>query len=312
MDNKRPLIILTGPTAVGKTELSIALARALNGEIICADSMQVYKHMDIGTAKITKEEMQGVSHWLVDEYEPDEEFNVVVFQKKAKYYIEKIYERGHVPILVGGTGFYLQAVLYDIDFKENEENSAIREKYQSFAESNGAHALHEKLRLVDEKSAENIHENNIKRVIRALEYYELTGEKISEHNKHERTKSSPYNYRYFVLDDLRENLYRRIDKRVDKMMEDGLLDEVKNLRALGYNKNMVSMNGLGYKEILEYLDGNCTLEEAVYIIKRDTRHFAKRQLTWFRREKDVIYVNKNEFNYDNDKILQYILDKIEL
>lgn len=268
--------------------------------------------MDIGTAKITKEEMQGIPHWLVDEYEPDEEFNVVIFQKKAKYYIEKIYERGHIPVLVGGTGFYLQAVLNDIDFTENEENSAIREKYQTFAELNGAHALHEKLRLVDEKSAENIHENNIKRVIRALEYYELTGEKISKHNDTQRKKSSPYNYSYFVLDDLRENLYRRIDKRVDKMMEDGLLDEVKNLRDLGYNKNMVSMNGLGYKEILEYLVGNCTLEEAVYIIKRDTRHFAKRQLTWFKREKDVIYVNKNDFNYDNEKILKFMLDKIKL
>ena len=311
MENKKPLIILTGPTAVGKTENSIALAQALNGEIISADSMQVYKYMDIGSAKIKKDEMQQIPHFLIDEFEPDYDFNVVVFQKKAKQYIDEIYKRGHIPIIVGGTGFYVQAVLYDIDFTQNEENTQIREKYEKYAQQYGAHALHEKLKFVDEKSAETIHENNVRRVIRALEYYELTGEKISEHNEAERAKQSPYNFCYFVLDDLRENLYKRIDLRVDKMLKEGLLEEVKKLKEMGCNRNWVSMNGLGYKEMLDYLEGNITLEEAVYIIKRDTRHFAKRQLTWFRREKDVIYVNKNEFEYDNTKILDFMLNIIQ-
>jgi len=311
MENKRPLVILTGPTAVGKTELSISLAKAIDGEIISADSMQVYKYMDIGSAKITKEEMKGVPHFLVDEFEPYEEFNVVVFQKKAKQYMEEIYSRGHIPILVGGTGFYLQAILYDIDFTENEENTEIRSRYESFAKQFGAQALHDKLKAVDEKSAEAIHANNIKRIIRALEYYDLTGEKISEHNERESKKHSPYKFCYFVLNDLRENLYNRIDKRVDIMMENGLLAEVTKLKEMGCTRDMVSMNGLGYKEILDYLDKKCTLEEAVYIIKRDTRHFAKRQLTWFRREKDVIYVDKNKFSYDNGKILKFMLDNIK-
>lgn len=311
MENKKPLIILTGPTAVGKTELSISLAKAIGGEIISADSMQVYKHMDIGSAKITKEQMQGVPHYLIDEFEPDEEFNVVIFQKYAKRYMDEIYARGNVPILVGGTGFYLQAVLYDIDFTENDDNVMIRTEYEKYARQYGNEALHDKLRKVDEKSAQIIHPNNVKRVIRALEYYDLTGEKISEHNEKERNKKPVYNFCYFVLDDLRENLYNRIDKRVDIMMQNGLLNEVKKLKKMGCTKDMVSMNGLGYKEILDYLDGKCTLEEAVYIIKRDTRHFAKRQLTWFRRENDVIYVDKSKFSYDDEKILKFMMEQID-
>lgn len=311
MENKKPLIILTGPTAVGKTELSILLAKAVGGEIISADSMQVYKHMDIGSAKITKEQMQGVPHYLIDEFEPDEEFNVVIFQKYAKRYMNEIYDRGNVPILVGGTGFYLQSILYDIDFTENNDNMEIRAGHEKYARQFGNEALHDKLKMVDEKSAQIIHPNNVKRVIRALEYYELTGEKISDHNEKEHNKKPGYNFCYFVLDDLRENLYNRIDQRVDIMMQNGLLDEVKYLKKIGCTKDMVSMNGLGYKEILDYLDGKCTIEEAVYIIKRDTRHFAKRQMTWFRREKDVIYVNKNKFSYDNEKILKFMLEQID-
>ena len=292
---KKPLIILTGPTAVGKTKLSIALAKAVNGEIISADSMQVYKHMDIGSAKIKKEEMCGVPHYLIDVLEPDEEFHVVRFQEMAKQAMEEIYAKGKIPILAGGTGFYIQAVVKDIDFSKESEKSPVREELEKLAEEKGCAYLHERLQQVDAKSAAKIHANNVKRVIRALEYFELTGKPISAHNEEEASKESPYNVAYFVLNDIREKLYKRIDARVDAMLQEGLVDEV-------------SMQGLGYKEILSYLDGSCTLDEAVYILKRDTRHFAKRQLTWFKREKDVIWVNKQEFAYQEDKILDYILE----
>lgn len=308
---KKPLIILTGPTAVGKTELSIELAKRVKGSIISADSMQVYRHMDIGSAKIRPEEMQGIPHYLIDTFEPDEEFHVVKFQEYAKRYLEEIYAEGRIPIIAGGTGFYIQALLYDIDFTEEQEDSAYRKELEEFAKEHGAHALHEKLRAVDEKAAEEIHENNVKRVIRALEFHHLSGGKISEHNEKERQKESPYNFAYFVLNDERERLYQRINQRVDIMMEQGLVEEVQNLKNMGYHKKMVSMQGLGYKEILEYLDGECTLDEAIYRIKRDTRHFAKRQLTWFRRERQVLWINKQEFQYDNDKILTYMMSELK-
>lgn len=308
---KKPLIILTGPTAVGKTELSIALAKLVQGSIISADSMQVYRHMDIGSAKIKKEEMQGIPHYLVDTFEPDEEFHVVKFQEYAKHYMEEIYAEGRIPIIVGGTGFYIQALLYDIDFTQEREDASYRKELEQLAEEQGAHALHEMLAQVDAKAAEDIHENNIKRVIRALEFHHLSGKKISEHNETERLRESPYNFAYFVLNDERERLYGRIDCRVDQMIAEGLLEEVEKLKEMGCQKGMVSMQGLGYKEILDYLDGNCTLEEAIYRIKRDTRHFAKRQLTWFRREREVTWINKQEFGYDNDKILTYIKEELE-
>lgn len=308
---KKPLIILTGPTAVGKTKASIGLAKALNGEIISADSMQVYKYMDIGSAKIRPEEMQGIKHYLIDELEPDEEFHVVRFQEMAKKALEEIYAKNKIPIVVGGTGFYIQALLYDIDFTENEEDTEYRKELEQLAAEKGADALHEMLRKVDSASAEAIHANNVKRVIRALEFHKQTGGKISEHNEQERAKSSPYDFCYFVLNDERERLYERINLRIDQMLDDGLVEEVMSLKDQGYTKEMVSMQGLGYKEILDYLNGNCTLEEAIYILKRDTRHFAKRQLTWFRRERDVIWVSKNEHNYDEDKILNVMLDHIK-
>lgn len=304
---KRPLIILTGPTAVGKTKASIGLAQAVGGEIISADSMQVYRKMDIGSAKITKEEMDGVPHYLVDVLDPSEEFNVARFQKMAKEAMEQIYANGHIPIVVGGTGFYIQALLYDIDFSEGNEDTAIRSELEAYAAEHGAEKLHEILREIDPKSAETIHANNVKRVVRAIEYYRQTGRPISEHNEKERQKESPYNFAYFVLQDERQHLYDRIEKRIDIMLENGLLDEVKALREEGYTKDMVAMQGLGYKEILDYLNGDSTLDEAVYILKRDTRHFAKRQITWFKRERDVIWIRKNELGYDEDKILEEML-----
>ncbi len=304
---KKPLIILTGPTAVGKTSLSIRIAKAVNGEIISADSMQVYCHMDIGSAKITPEEMDGVPHHLINVLEPWEEFNVVVFQQKAKAAMEEIYKRNRVPLIVGGTGFYIQALLYDIDFKENEEGNQIRNELEALAKEKGSVYLHEMLRQVDPESAKAIHVNNQKRVIRALEYYRQTGEKISVHNEAERQKESPYQFLYYVLNTDRSLLYQRIDQRVDKMLKDGLVEEVRKLKELGCTRAMVSMQGLGYKEILDYLDGACSLEEAIYILKRDTRHFAKRQLTWFRRERDVKWLNLPEFGNDPEQVFQHIL-----
>ncbi len=309
--DKKNMVILTGPTAVGKSDLSIALAKALDTGIISADSMQVYKHMDIGSAKITPEEMCGVEHALIDVYEPDEPFHVVQFQHDAKAAMEHLWAENKLPLIVGGTGFYIQALLYDIDFTQGDADLRLRRKYEQMAADEGAQALHERLTKVDPQAAAQIHANNIKRVIRALEFYEKTGTPISAHNETERAKESPYGFAYFVLTDRREHLYERIDARVDAMMSQGLLDEVKRLRDMGYTRDMVSMQGLGYKELLAYLDGECTLDEAVYIIKRDTRHFAKRQLTWFRRERDVIWVDKSEFDYDEDRILSYMLKEIE-
>lgn len=305
---KRPLVILTGPTAVGKTALSVAFAKAINGEIISADSMQVYRHMDIGSAKVTKEEMEGVPHHLIDVLEPAEEFNVVLFQKMARQAAEEIESRGHIPILVGGTGFYIQALLYNIDFAENDEDRRLRRSLEEIAKEQGVSALYEKLRAVDPESCEIIHANNVKRVIRAIEFYEKTGKKISAHNREQRQNISPYRFAYFVLNDDREKIYRQIDQRVNLMMERGLVEEVRALRAMGCSRGMVSMQGLGYKEILSYLEGEISQEEAVYLIKRDTRHFAKRQLTWFKREKEVTWIEKNVFDYSSQNTLAFMQD----
>lgn len=304
---KPPLIVLTGPTAVGKTQLSIQLAKRIGGEIVSADSMQVYRHMDIGSAKICPEQMQGVPHYMIDILEPDEEFHVVRFQELARAYIQDIYSRGRIPILTGGTGFYIQAILYDIDFTETEQDLSYRKFLETLEAEHGAGYLHQMLCEVDPDSAVKIHANNRKRVIRALEYYHETGEPISRHNEQERKKESPYRFAYFVLSDDRAHLYNRIDQRVDQMLKDGLLEEVRSLQQRGYTRNMVSMQGLGYKEILAYLEGECTLDEAIYILKRDTRHFAKRQITWFKRERDTDWIFKQDYGYREERILEHML-----
>lgn len=297
---KKPLIILTGPTAVGKSALSISLAKDIGGEIISADSMQVYKYMDIGTDKISPEQMEGVTHYLVDEFEPDEEFNVVTFQKYAKKYISEIHKKNKIPILVGGTGFYIQAVLYDIDFKGAKDDYTYRNKLEELAKKKGRDYIHNQLEKVDPESAKAIHPNNLQRVIRALEYYKETGELMSLHNKKQKDKTSPYDFCYFVLNKDREKLYNSINLRVDEMIEEGLVDEVKSLLDRGYTEDLVSMQGLGYKEIIPYIQGERTLEEAIYLLKRDTRHYAKRQLTWFRREKNINWINKEDYTNDNN------------
>lgn len=301
-NQKKPLVILTGPTAVGKTELSISLAKRINGEIISADSAAVYKGMDIGSAKIKKEEMQGIAHYLIDVYEPTYAFNIVEFKAQCNRAMEDIYSRGHIPIIVGGTGFYIQAVVYDIDFSETKEDG-IRQKYEKLYAEKGEQFIYNMLKAVDPESADIIHPNNHKRVIRALEFYEQTGTKISAHNSEQRQNESPYNFAYFVLNCERKILYDRINSRVDMMLDAGLVDEVKSLvDRYHVTKDMVSMQALGYKEILDYLAGDISLEEAVYIIKRDTRHFAKRQLTWFRREKEVTWVDKDRLPELDDQL----------
>lgn len=306
---KRPLIVLTGPTAVGKTALSIDLAKSLDGEIISADSMQVYRHMDVGSAKVTVEEAAGVPHHLVDVLEPWEEFHVVRFQEMAKRAMEEIYGRKRIPIIVGGTGFYIQALVYDIDFRENDCVTEIRRELERLGEERGNEFLHQMLETVDPDSARAIHANNRRRVIRAIEYYRMTGQKISEHNREERRKASPYDVYYYVLTCNRSILYERIDRRVDQMLEQGLVAEVTALKEMGCRRGMSSMQGLGYKEILDYLDGVCSLEEAVSILKRDTRHFAKRQITWFKRERDVRWLAMEDFSWNREQILAHILEE---
>ncbi|MBO4476876.1 MAG: tRNA (adenosine(37)-N6)-dimethylallyltransferase MiaA [Lachnospiraceae bacterium] len=293
MMDKRPLIVLTGPTAAGKTELSLRVAERYGCEIISADSMQVYKYMDIGSAKIGAEEMRGIRHHLIDVLLPEEEFSVYRFVQMAKQAIDEIYSRGKIPLVVGGTGFYIRALLYDVEFTEESADSKLRARLEALAEEIGPEALHDRLREVDPESAEIIHPNNVKRVIRALEFYEQNARPISEHNEEQKAKESPYDFCYFVLNMDRAVLYDRIEKRVDKMVKDGLKAEVDRLRGMGYSRELVSMQGLGYKEYLDHLNGEITEDEAIYRIKRDTRHFAKRQLTWFRRERDVIWLDKN-------------------
>lgn len=308
---KNPLIVIAGPTASGKTSLSVNLAKKINGEIISADSMQVYKYMDIGTAKIREHEMEGVKHYLVDELYPDEEFNINIFQKEVKKATEEIRSKGKIPILVGGTGFYIQSIVYDIDFQETDADIDYRNELEQLANEKGNTFIHNMLREVDEVSANKIHENNVKRVIRALEFYKQTGTPISKHNEEEQKKSTPYNLLFYVLNMDRAVLYERIDKRVDIMINEGLVEEVKKLKDLGYSKDLVSMKGLGYKEIIDYLDGKFSLEESIYILKRDTRHFAKRQLTWFKREKEAIWLNVTDYSYSIEKILKKIIKDVE-
>lgn len=311
MTNKKgSLIVITGPTAVGKTELSVALAKKTGGEIISADSVQVYKHMDIGSAKITKAEMQGIPHHLIDICEPWEAFNIARFKELSKQAVNEIHSRGKIPIIAGGTGFYIQSLIYDIDFKETAVNDT-RTKYEELLRNKGETYLHSLLEERDPEAAAAIHPNNAKRVIRALEYFEQTGTKISAHNEAERRKESPYNFAYFVLTLPREQLYNRINERVDRMLEEGLLDEVKSLvSSYGVTRDMVSMQALGYKEILDYLSGHTTLEDAIYTIKRDTRHFAKRQLTWFKREREVIWLDKEEY-HTLDMQLDFIIRNLK-
>ena len=304
-----PLVIIAGPTAVGKTAISVELAKRIGGEIISADSMQVYRGMDIGTAKVTKEEMQGVPHHLIDILDPSEAFNVMEFRNRVRGAIDEIVARGHVPVLVGGTGFYIQSILYDIEFDPEEGSDEMRRQLEEEMEARGPEEMHAELKRVDPESAEMIHANNKKRVIRALEFYRLTGRRISDHNREQRERRSPYRFLFYVMTMDRPSLYARIDYRVDLMMQDGLKEEVKALRDRGVTSDMVSMQGLGYRQMFDYLEGICTLDEAVERIKKETRHFAKRQLTWFRREPDAVWIRLEDFGGSRKKILEKMTEE---
>ncbi|MFR7975727.1 MAG: tRNA (adenosine(37)-N6)-dimethylallyltransferase MiaA [Intestinibacter bartlettii] len=305
---KIPLIILTGPTAVGKTDLSIKLSKSLNAEIISADSMQIYKYMDIGSAKVTKEEMDGVVHYMIDEVTPDVPFSVSEFQMRSEKYIEEINKKGKSVLITGGTGLYLNSLIYNMDFAKSNANNEIREKLEQELEENGIDYMHEKLRGLDEEAANRIHKNNTKRVIRAIEVC-MSGQKMNDFSKDLR-----YNEKYkpiiIVLNRDREVLYQRINKRVDIMLENGLLDEVKELLKMGYTKDMISMQGIGYKEMIKYLDGEYTYDEAIEIIKRDSRRYAKRQLTWFKRYQDAKWFDLDKYQ-DIEILKEDIINHIE-
>lgn len=309
---KQPVILICGPTGVGKSDLAVELALRIGGEIISADSVQVYRGLDIGSAKITTEEMCGVKHHLIDIIDPDEEYGVNVFQTMAARAISKIAENGHIPIVVGGTAFYIQALMYGIDFTEEEDNDrSYRNSLMELgATTEGAMKLWDELNLIDSEYAASTHYNNVKRVVRALEYYHNTGRRFSDYNREQSERLPVYDCSYFALTDDRELLYERINKRVDVMVKNGLVDEVKGLLDKGYDQHLNSMSSIGYKEICEYLSGNCPYDEAIDMIKQNSRHYAKRQLTWLRREKDVLFINRQDYP-DNEGILDYIQKVID-
>ncbi|MBO0523881.1 tRNA (adenosine(37)-N6)-dimethylallyltransferase MiaA [Clostridium botulinum] len=305
------LLILAGPTAVGKTDISIKLAKKLNGEIISADSMQIYKYMDIGSAKITKEEMKGIPHHLIDVVAPHEEFNVSSFKTLAEKCIKDIWSRGKLPIIAGGTGLYINSLIYNYDFTDADRDEDYREYLIRLSEDKGKKYVHSLLKDIDGKSYEKLYPNDLKRVVRALEVYKITGKSISEYTKENEKKlyNIPYNINYFVLNMNREVLYERINKRVDIMMDKGLIEEVKKLESMGYTPDMQSMKGIGYKEILFYLKGDISLDEAIYLIKKGSRNYAKRQLTWFRKDKRSIWIDKDKYRSEEeiaDKIIKMV------
>lgn len=303
MNNK--LLIIAGPTAIGKTSLSIKLAKALNGEIISTDSMQIYKYMDIGSAKISKDEMDGVIHHMIDVVDPKDPFSVADYKEKADKAIEDILSRNKLPILVGGTGLYINALTCNMNFTEANKDENYRSELESLAKEKGNEFIHNMLKDIDPISYNEIHYNNRKRVIRALEVYKLTNKPFSSFNLGEEIYNGPYEVKYYVLDMNREALYDRINLRVDIMMKNGLLEECIKLREMGYNSSMQSMQGIGYKEMFYYLDNKITLDDAIEMIKKGSRNYAKRQLTWFRRDPRAIFINKD--NLSEEEIFNKIL-----
>jgi len=297
---KKKLLILAGPTAVGKTSISVELAKSLDGEIISSDSMQIYRLMNIGSAKVTEEEMDGIKHSLIDVVDPIEEFSVSEFHDKAKESIEQISSKGKLPIVAGGTGLYINSLIFNYSFGETNKNEAYREYLNSLAEEKGKEYIHELLKDVDPLSYEKLYPNDLKRVVRALEVHKVTGKTIHELNAERDIYDIPYDVHYYVLTMDREKLYERINKRVDIMLEEGLIDEVKGLRDMGLTKDMQSMKGIGYKEILMYLSGEISYDDAIYLIKKGSRNYAKRQLTWFRKDPRVKWIDKDNFANDNE------------
>lgn len=295
---KKKVLVIAGPTAVGKTDLSIKLAKELNGEIISTDSMQIYKYMDIGSAKITKEEMCGVPHHMIDVVDPSTPFSVADYKEMAQKCIDDIISRGKLPILTGGTGLYINALTCNMNFTEAENDLKYRSELEELAENHGNEYIHNMLKDIDPISYKEIHYNNRKRVIRALEVYKLTKKPFSSFNAGEEFYNGPYDVSYYVLNMDREKLYNRINLRVDMMMDKGLLEECIKLKEMGYNSSVQSMQGIGYKEIFYYLENKISLNEAVEMIKQGSRNYAKRQLTWFRRDPRAIILDKDIFSED--------------
>ena len=307
MSNK--IIVIVGPTAVGKTHVSLELAKKLDTEIISADSMQIYKGMDVGTAKITEEEKGGIIHHMIDIVSPDEDYSVSEFKKDAEVIIDNLLLKNKIPVIVGGSGLYINSLIYDLDFGNTKSNDKIREYYTYYYKEHGEDALYDKLMKIDPESGEKIHKNNVKRVIRALEVYDITGRKFSELNTDIRKESKKYDRILIGLSMERKTLYERINQRVDEMLSNGLVEEVRTLIESGYDKNLVSMRGIGYKEIIDYIEGNMDLEEASYILKRNTRRFAKRQYTWFLRDKHIRWFSMDNMD-DIDNTIKGISEYI--
>ena len=306
----KPLLILAGPTAVGKSDISVKVAKALGGECISADSIQVYKGLNIGSGKITEEEMEGIPHHLLDILNPEEDYDASSFQYMAREKVEEIYRRERLPILVGGTGFYIQAMLRDIDFQEEDEaeKERFRSKLEKEMEERGSIALHEELKLADPVSAEEIHPHNRQRIMRALEYFHLHKSPISKHNREEKEKEALYDSLFLVLNRNREDLYEGINTRVEKMFQDGLVLEVEAFFNKGYTEHSPGFKGIGYRELFPYLRGECSLSECKALIQQNSRHYAKRQLTWFKREKETIFVEAEHFK-SREEEAEWIIEK---
>lgn len=299
---KEKVIVICGPTASGKTALSIELAKIINGEIVSADSMQIYKDMDIGTAKPTQEEMQGIKHYLIDFVSPDERYSVADYKQDAKKAIREILKKGKVPIIVGGTGLYVDSLIYEIEYPNIEFDEKYRKKLEKEVEENGLEELYEKAKEIDNEAIEKISKNDKKRILRILEIYHATGKNKTEQEKESRKNEVEFDYKVYALNWDREKLYERINKRVDIMLEQGLIEEVKNVYE-EYNKFPTAMQGLGYKEVVEYLENKTTKEEMIEKIKQETRRYAKRQMTWFRKNKQTIWLNAEDEIQNNIKII---------
>jgi len=302
---KKEIIIIAGPTAVGKTKYAIEVARALNGEIVSADSMQLYKYMDIGSAKPTTEELSLAKHHLIDEIDPRQPFSAREYQKRAKAAIAEIFQKGKQPVISGGTGLYINSLIYDMDFSAPPNNSGYREQLEKLAVENGKKFIHDLLREKDPFAADRIHVNNLRKVIRALEAVEMSGKGIKPFEA-SFVLTKDYDYTLIGLSRDRTQLYERIDKRVDTLIEEGLLDEVKSLLNMGLLENNISMKGIGYKEIIRYFQGNYDLNEAIRLVKQNTRHYAKRQLTWFRRYEDMKWFDLTSFESDQAAVKEII------
>lgn len=306
----RKIILIAGPTAVGKTDFALATAEHLKGEIVSADSMQIYKYMNIGSAKPTSEEQARVKHYLVDEIDPREEFSAAQYSEKARAYIHQIFDAGKQPVITGGTGLYINTLIYDMDFAGAPEDKELRQELEKIAEEEGSQTLYDELVRIDPQAAETIHANNVKRVIRAIEINRITGKRMASFRK-DPVKTQDYDVNFICLNRDRDELYDRINKRVDIMINEGLVDEVKSLLNMGLVRTHVSMQGIGYKEVIDFIDGLYSKNRMIEIIKRNSRHYAKRQLTWFKRYDEAVWLNLSPYGTDKKSAFKALLELVE-